>query len=121
MLGTPSPARLERSVALGEALFRQSPPACFSCHSVQQNVTLVGPSLAGIATRAAVIIASAPYTGTAKTVEEYLRESILQPSVFVVAGPTFSAGGQSIMPAVYDQMIKPDQIDSLVAYLATLK
>jgi len=122
MLGTPPPGPASSDpVALGEALFRQTPPACFSCHSVQQNVTLVGPSLAGIGARAALIIASAPYAGTARTVEEYLRESILHPSAFVVPGPTFSAGGKSIMPAVYDQMLKPDQIDSLVAYLATLK
>ena len=66
-------------------------------------------------------ITSAEYKGTARTVEEYLRESILHPSAFVVSGPTFSAGGQSIMPAVYDQMLKPDQIETLVAYLATLK
>ena len=122
MLGTPAPAAASSDpVALGEALFRQSPPACFSCHSVQQNVLLVGPSLAGIGTRGAVTIASAEYKGTARTVEDYLRESILHPSAFVVPGPTFSAGGQSIMPAVYDQMLKPDQIDTLVAYLATLK
>jgi len=45
---------------------------------------------------------------------------IRRPSASAIA-PTFSAGGQSIMPAVYDQMLKPDQIDTLVAYLATLK
>ncbi len=122
VLGTPEPAAASNDpVALGEALFRQSPPACYTCHSVQQTAVLAGPSLAGIGARAALIIASAEYKGTARTVEAYLRESILTPSAFVVSGPTFSAGGQSIMPAVYDQMLKPDQIDTLVAYLATLK
>ena len=122
MLGTPAPAAASNDpVALGEALFRQSPPACFTCHSVQENVVLVGPSLAGIGARATLTMATAEYKGAARTVEEYLRESILHPNAFVVSGPTFSAGGQSIMPAIYDTMLKPDQIETLVAYLATLK
>ena len=36
-------------------------------------------------------------------------------------GPTFSAAGQSIMPAIYQDILKPEDIDHLVAYLATLK
>ena len=61
------------------------------------------------------------YKGTATTREEYIRESILHPSAYVVPGPTFSAAGQSIMPAIYETMLKPEDIDHLVAYLATLK
>ena len=61
------------------------------------------------------------YHGTAKSPEDYIRESILHPSAYVVPGPTFSAGGQSIMPAIYQDMLKPEDIDHLVAYLATLK
>ena len=36
-------------IALGEALFRQSPPACFSCHSTPAGRAARGPSLAGVA------------------------------------------------------------------------
>ena len=108
-------------IALGQALFGQSPPACFSCHSTQPGVQLVGPSLAGVGTRALELLKTPGYTGTARTPEDYIRESILQPSAYVVAGPTFSAGGQSIMPPVYQTMLKPAEIDHLVAYLATLK
>lgn len=107
-------------VALGAALFRRSPPACFSCHSIQKGVTLVGPSLAGIGARAASMIASPAYKGSAKTPEDYIRESILNPSAYVVPGPTFSAGGRSIMPP-FDQVLKPNEVDELVAYLATFK
>jgi nitric oxide reductase subunit C len=118
---SPPTAASSDPVALGEALFRQTPPACFTCHSVQQNAVLVGPSLAGIGTRAAQTVTSATYTGKARTADEYIRESILHPSVYIVPGQTFSAGGQSIMPGVYDQMLNQAQIDSLVAYLVTLK
>lgn len=108
-------------VALGEALFRQSPPACSGCHSTAEGVQLVGPSLAGIATRAAERMKDPAYRGQAKTPEEYVRESILSPSLFVVPGATFSAGGRSFMPDNFDRALQANQIDQLVAYLMTLK
>jgi nitric oxide reductase subunit C len=121
-LGTPGPAAASTDpIALGEALFRRTPPGCFSCHSTQPGLQIVGPSLAGIGTRAADILKNPAYAGSAKSPEDYIRESILRPSAYVVPGPTFSAGGQSIMPAIYQDMLKPEDIDHLVAYIATLK
>jgi nitric oxide reductase subunit C len=121
VLGTTPPgAASEDPVALGEAVFKRTPPACFGCHSLQQGVTLVGPSLAGLATRTAGLLTSPDYNGTAKTLEEYLRESIVNPNAYVVPGPTFSAGGQSIMPPT-GAVLKPEEIEQLVAYLATFK
>jgi nitric oxide reductase subunit C len=121
VLGTPAPAAASTDpVALGEALFRRSPPACFSCHSLQENVVLVGPSLAGLATRAAALVQSTEYKGSARRPEDYIRESIVDPHAYVVPGQTFAAGGRSIMPP-FDTILKPDEIDQLVAYLATFK
>jgi nitric oxide reductase subunit C len=108
-------------VALGEALFRTSPPACSGCHSTAKDVQLVGPSLADIATRAGERIKDPSYRGRAKTAEEYVRESILTPSAFLVAGPTFSAAGRSFMPDNFEHSLQANQIDQLVAYLMTLK
>jgi len=122
MLGTRPPGAASNDpVALGEALFGKTPPACFSCHSTQPNVQIVGPSLAGVSTRVAEIISNPGYTGKARTPEEYIRESIENPNAYIVPGPTFSAAGKSIMPAIYHDMLKPEDIDHLVAYLATLK
>jgi nitric oxide reductase subunit C len=39
----------------------------------------------------------------------------------VLTGPTFSAGGRSLMPSDYAQTLKPEQVDQIVAYLLTLK
>ncbi|MEO7272044.1 MAG: cytochrome c [Vicinamibacterales bacterium] len=120
--GTPAPAAASADpIALGQALFARSPPACFSCHSTQPGVQLVGPSLAGVGARAAELQNGPGYTGAANTPGDYIRESILHPSAYVVPGATFSAGGQSIMPAVYQDMLTPADIDHLVAYLVTLK
>src|SRR5690606_28828768 len=44
--------------ALGEHLFRTTVPVCTACHSLQPGVTLAGPSMAGMASRAVQTMAS---------------------------------------------------------------
>jgi nitric oxide reductase subunit C len=39
----------------------------------------------------------------------------------VLAGPTYAAGGRSLMPGDYGETLKPEQIDQIVAYLLTLR
>lgn len=108
-------------VAKGEALFQSTPPACFACHSVSPGVNLAGPSLAGVGAHAATVIASPDYKGSAKTPAEFIRESIVKPSAYLFPGAMYSANGQSFMPSSFATDLKPEQIDSLVAYLQTLK
>ncbi|HJW25581.1 MAG TPA: c-type cytochrome [Rhodocyclaceae bacterium] len=108
-------------VALGQALFNATPPGCSACHSISPGVNLVGPTLANMGTRAAQAIKDPNYHGSAKDVEGYIRESIVNPNAYVVPGPTFSADGHSIMPGNFAKDLKPEQIDHLVAYLASLK
>jgi len=121
LLGTRVPeAASTDPVALGEVLFKTAPPGCFGCHSLQQGVVLVGPPLAGLATRTQATLSSPEYKGNAKTLDDYIRESILQPDAYLVPGATFSAGGHSVMPP-FGSVLKPEEIDHLVAYLATFK
>jgi nitric oxide reductase subunit C len=108
-------------VAQGQALFGQTPPGCNSCHSTAPGVSLVGPSLAGIALRAAQRVKSPDYRGSATDAAGYIRESIVEPNAYVVPGPTYSAGGQSLMPGNFRETLQPGQIDALVAYLMTLQ
>lgn len=115
-----APASNEPSV-LGQAVFRTSPPGCAACHSVVAGVNMAGPSLAGSADRAAALLASGDYTGSATTPEEYLRESILSPSAHLVAGAMYSASGRSFMPDNYGTTLDDAQVANLVAYLMTLK
>ena len=108
-------------VELGRATFNSAPPACAACHSVAPNVNIVGPSLAGIAATAAARVRSADYHGQAKDATGYIRESIIEPNAHVLSGPTYAAGGRSLMPSDYAQTLKPEQVDQIVAYLLTLK
>jgi nitric oxide reductase subunit C len=117
----PGAAASNEPIALGEALFRQTPPGCFACHSTAAGVALAGPSLAGIAARAAARVDSAGYTGAARDAEAYIRESIEQPHAYLVPGTMYSAGGRSFMPDNYRETLTQDQIAQLVAYLMTLQ
>lgn len=108
-------------VALGQALFRSVSPACAACHSIAPGVNMAGPTLAGIATRAAETVKSPDYHGKAKTPEEFIHESIVEPSAYLHPGAMYSADGKSFMPTTYGKDLAPEQIDQLVAYLSTFK
>lgn len=111
----------ENPIALGERLFRSVTPACTACHSIAPGVNMAGPSLAGIGTRAEKTVASPDYKGKAKDAIGYIQESIRQPSAHIVPGAMYSANGVSFMPDTYGKSLKPEQLDQLAAYLATLK
>lgn len=108
-------------VELGRALYNQTPPGCAACHSVAPGINIVGPTLAGIPATAEQRIKSPDYKGQAKDAAEYIRESIVDPNAHVLVGPTYAAGGRSLMPGDYGQTLKPEQIDQIVAYLMTLR
>jgi nitric oxide reductase subunit C len=108
-------------VALGQALFRSVAPACNACHSIAPGVNMAGPTLHGVGSRAEALIGSDDYKGSASDVNAYIRESIVAPNAYIVPGPMYSANGQSFMPNTYAEALTPEQIDQLVAYLATLR
>lgn len=101
------------NAAAGEELFNEkligTQPGCVTCHSLEEGVVMVGPSLAGIGTRAGTIVAG-------QSAEEYLKASITHPDDHVVDG--FDAG---TMPAQLNDELSAEQVDNLVAYLMTLK
>lgn len=108
--------------ALGEHVFRSvALPTCVACHSLAPGADSAGPSLAGVVTRAEQILASGSYRGEAKDVEGYLRESIVNPSIYLNEGGMYSASGVSFMPNTYGDSLSEEELDQLVAFLATLK
>ncbi len=82
---------------------------CAVCHETSGNRRGVGPSLAGVATRAATTV---PGLDAA----EYLVESIVDPDAFIVDG--YRAG--QMLPT-YTDRLSASQIDALVQYLLTLE
>lgn len=119
--GAPAVAASDDPIAQGQALFQQSPPGCFACHSTVQGVNLAGPTLAGIAAQAEEIISSSDYKGSVKDAAGYIHESIVDPDAYIVAGKSYSAKDKSFMPHNFKETLTSEQIDQLVAYLMTLK
>jgi len=120
--GQAAPAGSGSDVAAGQKLFQQATlgkdkvPGCATCHSVEPDKKLVGPSLAGIATDAADTVKEPDYKGQAKTAQEWLRESIANSNADVAEG--FQP---NVMPQNYKDELSSQEMNSLIAYLMTLK
>lgn len=103
---------------------------CAACHTIEDTSAagITCPDLSNIGAVAAERIASAGYTGSATTAEEYIRESILDPNAYIVPnepGTVWSAGTTSIMPQNAAKTAglegNPAELERLVAYLLTLR
>lgn len=106
----PTSAAADRAVAaVGADLFEErvigGAPGCVTCHSMDDGVILVGPSLFGLAERAASRVPDV-------TAEDYVRQSIIEPDAFVVPG---FASGQ--MVGDWAEKLSDQQIESLVVLL----
>jgi mono/diheme cytochrome c family protein len=97
----------------GKDLFAEavigSQAGCITCHSLEAGEVIVGPSMAGIGSRAGSTVAG-------QSAEAYLKDSILNPDAHLV--DDFPAG---TMPQVWGDELNGEQVDQLIAYLLTLK
>ncbi|MBL8119156.1 MAG: cytochrome c [Anaerolineae bacterium] len=98
---------LSDPVERGRLVFSQPPAICSTCHSLEADVTIVGPSLAGVATRAGERIPG-------ESAEEYLRISIIKPGVYIVPG------FEDVMQKNFGDVLTSEQINDLIAFLMTL-
>ncbi len=90
---------------------------CAACHSLKPGEKIVGPSLAGIATRAGDTIKAADYKGKATTGELYIHESIVQTSAYVVPGYP-----DGVMPKDFGTAkLSAQDLADLIAFLLTNK
>ena len=81
---------------------------CAQCHALTPDTVVIGPSLAGVATRAATRVPG--YDS-----EAYLETSILIPENYLVEG--FA----NTMPTNFGKELTSEEFSALVAYLMTLK
>ena len=90
----------------GQTLFRTH---CASCHAAIGDSVVVGPSLAGVATRAAQRVPGL-------SAEEYLSHSIIYPNDYIVPGYESTPMQQN-----FATTLTFEEVDYLVAYLLTLR
>lgn len=92
----------------GQAVFVQA--GCNACHTISGiSSGIVGPALDGLAARAG-------QTVSGLTAEEYIRQSIMEPSAHVVEG-----FADDVMPQTFGTTLSEEQINDLVAFLLTLQ
>ncbi len=101
-----APPTLTPQETRGRRLFEV---ACMPCHSTLPDTVIVGPSLAGIADRAAEQV-------DGLDARAYITQSILDPRAYTVEG--FPA---NLMPDSLAESLAPEDIDALVAYLLSLR
>ena len=100
----PSDDPVERGAKLSEV------QGCIACHSLDGSVG-VGPSWAGVFGSEESLD-----DGTTVTVdEEYLRQSILDPNSQIVSG-----FNPNLMPPSYGDILTPEDIDDLIAFIKSL-
>ena len=92
-------------IARGQQVFSQN---CAACHSVSSGVVIVGPSLAGVATRAAA-------NDDDRLPREVLRRSILSPQTEIVEG------FKNLMPPDFERKLVEADLEALLSYLMTLE
>jgi cytochrome c553 len=97
----------------GEVLYAQqligTQAGCVTCHSLEPDVVMVGPSLSRVGSEAGSRVSGL-------SAEGYLRQSILEPNAHIAEG--FAAG---IMPESLAGELSEEQVSDLVAYMLTLK
>ena len=103
---TPSPTpTLSPEAAQGKAVFITQ---CGACHSIIEDTIIVGPSLAGIASRAGERVEG-------EDARTYLYTSLLAPDRYLVDGFT------NTMPLNFAKELTGEELDAVIAYLFTLE
>lgn len=91
---------------------------CVVCHTIPGipgAIGTVGPKLVE-GTNAPVRIKSPDYQGQAKTVKEYITESVINPSAYVV-----KPFPDNIMPKVFGQKLSAGALNKIVDYLSQVQ
>lgn len=81
---------------------------CAQCHALTPDTVVIGPSLAGVATRAASRVPGLD-------AQAYIEESILTPKAYLVDG------FPDTMPTNFAKELTSEEFQGIVAYLLTLK
>jgi len=100
----PTPT-LDPLVLRGREVFNSR---CATCHALVPDTVIIGPSLAGVATRAETRVEG-------QSAEEYIQRSILRPDDYVVEG------FKDVMVTNLAMELTHEDMNALMAFLMTLK
>ncbi len=118
---TPVPAKPEDMTKVALSAFQKG--GCGACHvipGVPNAQGTIGPDLTNIGVVAEERIKDPNYKGKAKTAADYLRESLLDPNIFVVPECPGGACQEGMMPA-FKGTLSDMEVEAVVQYLLNLK
>jgi nitrite reductase (NO-forming)/hydroxylamine reductase len=96
---------------------------CSACHvipGIEGAVGALGPDLTNISQVIPERIQSGEYTGDAKTVEEYLHESLTDPEAFIAPECPDGNCQSGLMPATIGTSLSKEELQAIVDYLIEL-
>ena len=103
-----APAEADTPVARGANLAQLH--GCAGCHTADGNPS-VGPTWLGVFGSEEAL-----EDGSSVVVDEdYLRDSIIDPNAQIVSG-----FAPNLMPAIYEDVLSPEDIDDLISYIESL-
>ena len=105
ILGACSSGAVDAEINRGQQVFAEH---CTSCHSLADDVVIVGPSLNGVGLRAAA-------NGDGLQPRDYLRQAIVSPQDKIVEGYN------DLMPSDFARKIPSENLEALISYLMTLE
>lgn len=94
--------------------------ACGTCHAIPgvPNASgVIAPSLANVRLMAEDHIKSENFTGKAADSKGYIRESILDPNIFIAPKCPTGACAPNVMPAALKDILTTDEINAITNYL----
>jgi Cytochrome c len=119
---TPEPTANPAVIAAGKEAFVRV--GCVACHTIKGlSTSLVAPDLDQAYKLASDSIKSPEYKksqGKAKTPRDFLIESILYPDAFTYPMCPQGPCVKGTMPANYKDIIRPEELNSIVEFLLSL-
>jgi len=96
---------------------------CGACHVIPgifgANGT-IGPDLSSISERAASLVDSGDYPGTAASAQDFIQESILNPEAYISQACSNGSCQSGLMPAGFADLLSQQELDVIVKYLSGL-
>ncbi len=118
---TPKPEEKPAAPEVVAAAFQKG--GCGACHTIPGVANAqgtIGPDLSKMGEVAQERIAAGDYQGKATTAEEYIRESIVEPDVYVAPDCPGGPCQKGLMPATLAQILSSEELEAIVGYLAGL-
>ncbi|GAP05461.1 cytochrome c, mono- and diheme variants [Anaerolinea thermolimosa] len=113
----PAPAGLYGPELAAQAFQKGGCGACHIIPSVKGAVGTIGPDLTNINQTAQAALDKGEYHGSAKTVQEFLAESIRQPDAYIAPDCNGAPCQKGLMPSTLANLFNDEEINAMVQFL----